>query len=154
MCMHECMVHGAVWWWWICSRGLERQWEGGSVNSPPCIKNWHAGAALCVAWPHQASRHSHFLTAREAVEASVDCFFSLSRSTLTSKALAFVTPQAPLAASQCQNNTSSSAEGLGCSACLLWNHAALIWVSKSLLAVKISDQNKVSARFDFCLSPH
>lgn len=33
------------------SRGdQERQWEGGgSVNSPPCIKNWHAGAALCVA---------------------------------------------------------------------------------------------------------
>lgn len=33
------------------SRGeQERQWGGGvSVNSPPCIKNWHAGAALRVA---------------------------------------------------------------------------------------------------------
>lgn len=32
------------------SRGdQERQWGGVSVNSPPCIKNWHAGAALCVA---------------------------------------------------------------------------------------------------------
>lgn len=115
-----------AWYMELCggrsARGGYRGKLGGvSVNSPPCIKNRHARAALCavltsptkppLTFPHclggcgsQRWLFLHFIQVRSDLLSLVKHWRSWPR-------------WPPLAASQCQNNTSSSAEGLRCSAC-------------------------------------
>lgn len=91
--------------------------EGVSVNSPPGIKNCHAGAMLCAALTSPTNPLLTFPCGAGGYESQCRLYPGQIWTSLTGKALPLVTPVPPLVATLCQNTTTCSMEGLHCSAC-------------------------------------